>query len=140
MIQDIQQELGELDTSAPALQRFGLLMGAVFALLAGILFWRGSISWAVFAVLSPIFMFTGLVVPQALRQPYRYWMLTAFMLGWTMTRILLTLAYWVVMAPMGLFLRLSGRDVLDARIDKTAASYWKKHEPVVDRGQYNKQF
>ncbi len=64
----------------------------------------------------------------------------SLVLGWFMTRFVLALASWRVMTPIGLMLRLSGKDVLDEHIDKRTPSYWKKHDPPGDRRQYRKQF
>ena len=42
-----------------------------------------------------------------------------------MTRVLLTLVFALVMLPIGLVLRLVGKDLLDRRLDPAADSYWK---------------
>ena len=140
MIRDILSELSKLDTSDRAVRAFGLLFAGLFGILTGILFWRGNAQGNYYALIGPVFLLAGLFFPGALRQVYRLWMLLAFTLGWITTRTILVLAYWIIMTPMGLLMRISGKDVLDERIDRSATSYWKKHEPVPDRRQYNKQF
>jgi len=140
MIREIKKELSGLDTSDGTLRKFGMLFAGLFGMWTGFLLWRGSAQWPLYMSAGAVFLLSGLFLPRALRQPYRIWMLLAFTLGWITTRTILALAYWIIMTPVGLLLRMSGKDVLEARIDKTATGYWKKHEPVFDRKQYNKQF
>ncbi len=69
------------------------------------------------------------------------WMTFAFALGWVNTRILLGIFYYLVMTPIGLMMRLFGKDLLDERIDKSKASYWIDRSAVpVDRSRYERLF
>jgi hypothetical protein len=67
-------------------------------------------------------------------------MTMAFFLGWFMTRIILTVFFFAILTPFALILRISGKDLLNRKIDKNAKTYWIRHEQVVDRNQYKKQF
>ncbi len=40
--------------------------------------------------------------------------------------VILTLIFILVFIPVGIFLKLCGKDHLDRRIDRAAASYWRK--------------
>jgi len=140
MIDDIKKDITRLDVTNRSLRHFGYLLAGICLLGTAILLWKGKSTWLPVAGAGMLFSVVAARVPATLRQPYRLWMLLAFMLGWITTRIVLTLAYLLIMTPMGLFLRILGKDVLDARIDKAATSYWKKHEPVPDRKQYQKQY
>jgi Saxitoxin biosynthesis operon protein SxtJ len=140
MLQDIQKELAGLDITRQSLRSFGLLLGGVFSLSAGVLFWKSSQHWLWPAIMALILLLTTQLYPLILARPYRLWMLLAFVLGWIMTRIILTAAYMLIMTPIGWLLRALDKDILDERIDKASASYWKNHESVSDRGRYKKQF
>ena len=109
-------------------RKFGLLFMGVFALLAGYLFWKGHANWWVGVVLSVVFGGTGLVAPAALRLPHAWWMKFAGLLGWVNTRILLTLFFVLVLTPIGVVMRLFGRDLLGRRFDKGSASYWERRK------------
>ena len=76
--------------------------------------------WSVggFLVLS------GLLMPKTLVPVYKIWMGLATVLGWINTRILLGLIFYLIFTPIGLVMRLSGRDSLTQRIDRAANSYW----------------
>jgi hypothetical protein len=57
------------------------------------------------------------------------------------TRILLVIIFYLIFAPVGLFLRLFGKDPLDRKINRSAATYWhhkeKREAAILD---YERQF
>ncbi len=65
----------------------------------------------------------GLVFPRTLTRPYRAWMAFGQRLGRLTTPLLLGFVYFALVTPMGLALRLSGRDPLQRRTDPGAESY-----------------
>jgi len=140
VIRDIKQEIRKLAITVRNQRDFGLLFCAVFAIGACILFYKGNPNWPWSAGAALIFLSTALLVPAVFRQPYRLWMTLAFTLGWFMTRVLLLITYAVIVTPLGVLMRASGKDLLDERIEKNAPSYWKKHDPISDGERYKKQF
>jgi hypothetical protein len=56
-------------------------------------------------------------------------MIVAAPIGFVISHVFLALIYYLVITPIGLFFRLTGRDVIGRKIDRNAASYWH------DRGQ-----
>jgi hypothetical protein len=61
---------------------------------------------------------------------FRKWMWVAAGMGWVMTRVLLTIFYFLVLTPVGVVRRISGKPTLDADWRKRRASYWIDREPV----------
>ena len=106
------------------LRSFGLLVGGAFAVI-GLWprVWRGEPPrlWAL--VLAVLLAGFGLVLPRALRHPYRGWMALGHALGWVNTRILLGLVFYLVVTPMGIVMRLFGKDPMRRRFDRGASSY-----------------
>jgi saxitoxin biosynthesis operon SxtJ-like protein len=140
IVHAVKKELNDLEPAKNAVRNFGLLFSGIFFIWAGTSYWRGGDRWGWFAAACVAVLLAGLWFPKFLRLPYRLWMLLAVILGWFMTRILLTAAYLLIMTPMGLLLRASGKDILDERLVKDSVSYWKKHESADDLKRYNKQF
>jgi hypothetical protein len=64
----------------------------------------------------------------------RGWMGLARRLGYVNTLVLLTLLYFLFLAPLGLLLRLLGRDTLRRRNGKNE-SYWIPREPPIQPGE-----
>ena len=54
----------------------------------------------------------GLVAPLVLRVPNRLWWRVAQAVGWVNTRVLLTLFFAIVLTPVGVTMRLFGRNPL----------------------------
>ena len=121
---------GPLDTSSGKLRSFGLLVGLVVALIGGWMLWKGH--GFILLCAGPILMFLGLVVPRWLKWLYVPWMTLAFALGFVMTRVLLTILFFVVITPVGLIMRMTGRDPLNQKFDRDAKSYWIPKEPPAD--------
>jgi hypothetical protein len=140
MISEIKKELSGLEITPKTLRNFGLLFFAVFGIAAGMMLWKGNPNGKWPAVVSLVFLATGIFSPGTLRHPYRLWMSLAMVMGWFMTRIILVAAFWLIMTPSGWLLRAMGKDLLDEKIQKGSPTYWKKHEPVHDKERYKKQF
>ena len=61
-------------------------------------------------------------------------------IGWVVSHVLMAIAFYGVITPIGLLLRLAGRDLLEQRLDREAKSYWQPRRPVTDRRRYFRQF
>ena len=122
-------------------RKFGLLFAAVFTLLGLYMLWRGNADWYWAPILGGGFLLAGFVAYPVLRPVYLGWMKFAFVLGWINTRLLLGLFFFLVMTPIGVGMRLFGKDLLDETIEKERESYWTKREKgEVDRERYERLF
>ena len=65
----------------------------------------------------------------------------AHALGWFNTRLILTVMFYLLFTPIGLVLRLLGKDLLNRKIEPNAETYWiDREEEAFDRKRYEKQF
>lgn len=125
----VAAEVGALDTSPRALRSFGLVVGGVFVAIAAVIAWRRG--WEVGPLVVGLggpgaaLALLGLVAPEVLRPVFVVWMGLAVVLGAVMTRVLLTLVFALIVVPIGLALRLAGKDPLDRRIDRARTTYWR---------------
>jgi hypothetical protein len=107
------------------LRRFGLVTGAMFAGLFGLLFpWLldrpiPAWPWTLFAVLAAM----GLLTPRWLRPLYYGWMHAALWLSRFTTPVILGVAFFLVVTPIGLIMRAVGRDPMNRRWNRDADSY-----------------
>jgi hypothetical protein len=111
--------------TAKDLRTFGLTLGAACLVWAGIFFWRGKTTaslWLV--VIGPLLALLALTVPAALRPLHRVWMPAARAVAQAITWLFLTLAYFLIITPYAIALKLMGKDPLERRIDRKRASYW----------------
>lgn len=129
----LAREIRELDASRPRLVSFGRVVGGALAALAVLVAWRRG--WSLdgtvlgLATAGVLLAAVGSAIPAALKPLYRVWMALAIVLGHVMTRVLLTGVFLLVVTPVGLALRLLGKDPLERRPDPDATSYWKERDP-----------
>jgi hypothetical protein len=111
--------------STRTLRQFAALFLIVFLGTAGLRLWRGdtgtlTIATAVTGVAVGL---VGLVRPDAIRYVYTGWMIAAFPVGWTISRVIVTVLFYLVFTPFALVFRLLGRDAL--RLHRhTRTTYW----------------
>jgi hypothetical protein len=67
-------------------------------------------------------------------------MYAAFPIGWVVSHVMLALIYYGVMTPIGLVMRLLGRDPLKRKLDRSADTYWEPREPIANSKRYFQQF
>ena len=102
---------------------------------------RGNVPGAIaLAVLAVTVGIAGLAWPGAVRFVYVGWMVLAFPIGWTVSRLLLAALYFGVVTPIGVMLRLIGRDPLQLRRRAEVESYWTEKPAPADVRRYFRQF
>jgi hypothetical protein len=120
----IREEIKSLKTGAHELRKFGLTVGGIVALLGLWFWWRGKPLFPYFLVPGVLLVCTGALVPRTLKLIFIGWMSLAFILGFAISTALLTVLFYLVVTPIGLIARLAGRDFLNRKLDRSAASYW----------------
>ena len=108
------------------LRKFGLTTGAIIVVLFALFF-----PWVFDATTRPIWPWVvasllwapALVIPSVLRPVYTTWMKVGHGIGWVNTRIILGVVFFVLILPMGLIMRLFGKDPMARKMDNSATSY-----------------
>ncbi len=137
----IAQEIKELKSGNRELRQFSWLVGGIF-LLIGAAGWYFDKGWFEIPlwVGGPLVV-VGTIVPILVKPFYYAWMTLAVVMGFVMTRVILTIFFVVVLCPVGFFFKLIGRDALHRKIDRSASSYWiEKSYPIPDRTRLEKFF
>lgn len=128
MIDILRDEIRSMDRSRKALRSFGCLVGGILLFIAGVLYWRAGWSAVpavyVFGSVGGALLFSGVAAPSVLKPIHVGWMVLAVLLGFIMTRVILTLVFYLVVTPTGLIMRATGRDPLRRKLDKSASTYW----------------
>lgn len=82
----------------------------------------------------------GLIAPRLLRPIFVAWMMLAFPIGWVVSHVLLGLVFFGLFLPVGLIMRLAGRDALMLRRRSDASTYWLPKPAPAHVRQYFRQF
>jgi len=109
-------------------QKFTAVMMTLFIIIGTLLWWRGVMSRAIwFAVIGGASSMSALslIRPRPFRLFYRAGMTASFHVGKVMGFVTLTLFFLFILTPLGLFLRLLGKDLLRLKRDAKVTSYWQ---------------
>jgi predicted membrane metal-binding protein len=113
----------------PSDRSFGFTFAVVFALVGGWLFWKGSRFGVWFLGASTLFALVAVVVPRVLHGLNIVWMRFGWLLNQIVSPIVMGVIFFGIFAPVGLFLRLKGRDSLRRKYEPGAKSYWIARDP-----------
>lgn len=113
----------------PSNRSFGILFTVVFALIAGWFAWAGSTHWWWFASVSGAFLLISFVAPGILKPLNIVWMKFGALLNKIVSPIMLGAIYFIVITPVALFFKVTGRDELKRKYDKALKTYWISREP-----------
>ena len=116
---------------------FGILFSIVFAIIA---FWptiNGNPLrlWSI--PISVIFLVLGLLNSKLLNPLNKVWVKFGELLGRIIAPVVMAIIYFIIVTPIGLFMRLIGKDLLNIKFSK-ANTYWIKREKKI--GSMKKQF
>jgi small basic protein len=135
------EEIRNIKSEKSDLRKFGITIGIVLCLLSGLLWWKGRDTYLIFSVIAAAFLLTGIVVPAILKPLQKVWMTIAVVMGWFMTRVILSVLFYVVFTSIGIMSRLLGKKFLDIDFREKKESYWIKRESgLFDKSRYEKQF
>jgi hypothetical protein len=115
---------------------FGLTVGGILLALAavrtGLHLWDGAAPGWVEGVLAGIGLLLvvfGLAAPARLAPLNRAWTRLGLLLFKVVNPVVLGVIYLTTVVPIGLTMRLMGRDLLNLKLDRQAASYWVMRAP-----------
>jgi len=118
-----------LEVKEPSDRAFGIVISAVFAIIALYpLLGSGSIRiWSL--VIAGIFLLLALAIPDVLAPANKLWMKFGEMLHRIVSPIALGFVFYATVLPTGLVMRLLRKDPLRLRLDPKAESYWIRRDP-----------
>ena len=135
------EEIKLIKTENKDLRSFGITFGIIFLIIAGFLLYIEDESFRLFIVISSAFIIFGFLIPIILKPIYIGWMSFAIILGWFMTRFILSLLFYLIVTPIGLITRVLGKDFLELKKEASNGSYWNQRESSFEKNQsYDKQF
>ncbi len=121
-------EIEQLDKQG--YRKFGIVTGLILLGLFGLaipyLFSLTYPKWPWY--IASVLIVLALLVPMALTYPYQIWMKFGQVMNWINTRIILGILFYVIFFPVGLLLKLFGKDPMHRKLDKKSSSYRELNE------------
>jgi hypothetical protein len=135
----------EIEVNNKKIRDFGWIMFIVLGLIVPAIIsykndWDITRLMTILFGISMVFFLPSMLFPKAMYPVFRAWMTIAILLGLVMTKVIITLVFYLMMTPIGLIRRMFVRDPLKLRIDENAKTYWVTRQEPVTRESYEKQY
>ena len=135
------EEIRNIKSGKKELRNFGFTIGLILCFIAGILFYKNNNLFISFAYIAGVFIVLSFLFPQLLKPIYFIWMIFAVVIGWIMTRLILSILFFVIISIIRLIAGIFGKSFLELNISKDSKSYWNHRFSDVEMSQdYEKQF
>jgi hypothetical protein len=131
-----------LNPTKKELRIFGLA-SLVFLAIIGWIVWRKTGSAAAaggVASVGALVAILGFTVPRAIRPVFIALMVINYPIGWVVTHIVMAVIFYLVVTPLAVIMKLSGRDPMERRFEPTAKTYWKPRPTETESSRYFRQF
>ena len=122
-------------------RKFGIIAFIFFTCLCAISIWRDKeiVTWF-FGTLA-FFGFSLLLLPGPLAPLHSGWLKVAHFIGKTITIILMSTAYYLVITPSAVIKRIFGGRPIPLKPDKNRSTYWvERTEPAQPKERFFKRF
>lgn len=119
---------------------FGLSVGTVLLLIAALLGWRSRVTTAeIVGGIGAVLVVLGYLQPRLLTWPSKVWWTFAMALGHVNARVILSIAFLLVLTPIGLIWRVIGRDPLSRK--RANWPGWTAYPPrYADRSHFTRMY
>lgn len=137
----LKEEFKNIDSSRPELRKFGLAVGGVLLAIGAYMLYRDNPGFWWVVVPGGLLVLLGWLAPVVLKPIHRPWMMLALVMGWLMTRVILSLLFYLILSPIAILARLAGKNFLDLKWPDQRDSYWRNREDGIrDKSHYENQF
>jgi hypothetical protein len=137
----LKDEFKYIDKSDEAVKKTGLTVGVVLILISLLLWWLGKSSFIYFSISGGLLIIFAFIAIPVLRPLHKLWMTLALLMGFVMSRVILTILFYLVLTPIGLIAKIVGKKFMPLGFDKSAATYWEKRENTAKQKiDYERQF
>jgi protein-S-isoprenylcysteine O-methyltransferase Ste14 len=131
-------------TKAPSTRTLRQFAGLWLVVFGGLALWRAwhgqtGVWTDVLGAAAVIVGVAGLVMPAVVRPIYSGWMIAAFPIGWTVSKITLGGVFYLVFTPVAALFRIMGRDPLWLRRGRRE-TYWTAKATARSGEEYFRQF
>jgi len=123
------------------LRQFGLIGLAVFGGLCALTTSKHGVDWRTWA-LGAGAAYCGLgalALPAALKPLFVGMSVAGAPIGWVVSHVILAIVYFLILTPLGLVMKLIGRDSMERRFDRAAKTYWVARRTDVESARYFRQ-
>jgi hypothetical protein len=136
-----KEEFQNIKETKRDLRKFGLTVGGVLLGISVLLFFFEKSSAIYFTIIGVLLFISGIIVPQILKPLNKIWMGLAIILGFFMSRIIITFLFYIALTPISIIAKLVGKKFMILNFNKSAKTYWEKRTIIKKKPiDYERQF
>jgi hypothetical protein len=108
----------------PSDRNFGYTMAAVFALIGSLGLYKASSHAPIWLGVAVVFAGLTFWRPQTLAPANRVWLKLGLLMYRVVNPVIMAILFFVAILPIGLAMRLFGKDFLRLKRDRSLTTYW----------------
>ena len=109
---------------------FGILFFVVFLILGLWPLFKSQNPSITLLCISAVFLILGILNSKLLSPLYIIWMKFADILAKIIPPVVMFSIFFIIVTPIGFFLKLIGKDIVNLKFDKKKKSYWIKRANI----------
>ena len=119
-------------------KNFGIVFAIFFTIISlwPLLSGENIRIWAI--VIAFTFLLISFLKPKLLNKLNKIWVQFGILLGKIVSPIVMAFVFFIIITPMGVFMRLIGKDLINKKMKKSIKSYWIKRSQMI--GTMKNQF
>jgi len=143
-IKSIKDEIKNIEIKQKSIREFGIVIGVFLLLLSSYIYLNNNDLRLFIIINSPglIIFILSFLWPSLIIPLYKIWMSIAIIIGGVVSRIILLMLYYGILTPIGIFLKIIGKDLLNQKLNpEKEKTYWvEKDLSNLDKEKYKKMF
>jgi len=132
MLREISADFKAMNQTPSDMRKFGFLLGLILLVLGSVIFYRQSQNVDGRTILPALLLFFGIVCiaiaglkPMLIKPINTVMLVVSLIIGWLMTQVVLVVLFFGLFFPVGIGLKLFGKDPMNRKFEPAANSYWK---------------
>ena len=110
-------------------RKFAIGLAVILTVISAVQWYLHVAVYSYLLGAAGVILVVGLLTPVVIKPVFIIFSYIGFVMGWVMTRVVLSLLFYLVFTPIGLVLKLTGKKLLDTSFRDQRESYW------IDRGK-----
>lgn len=136
----IIEEIKNINSNKKELKKFGKSVGLVVLIIGIVLLIYSKPTFPTFLGIGSFLITAAYIIPIILLPFQKIWMTFAVIMGFIMTRVILSILFYIIITPISFISKLFGKDFLNLKIEKDKKSYWNLRNEGYDKSSTEKQF